>query len=103
MAAASTGVPAGNAGGRGATVDAYSEAFSVGVRHPGDQMLMYGSPPCSWSRSSMNTTAEPRAVGRRRASNAATLALAAGTSTSGSLMNWLQTTTGRRPVRHPDG
>ena len=25
------------------TVDAYAEAFSVGVRKPGDQMLMYGS------------------------------------------------------------
>lgn len=74
------------------TVDAYSEAFSVGVRHPGDQMLMYGSTmflvqvideyfhdPTLW------TTA---GVERR------TLALAAGTSTAGSLVSWLQTVTG---------
>ena len=37
-----TGVPAGTPVAAG-TVDAYSEAFSVGVRRPGDQMLMYGS------------------------------------------------------------
>ena len=37
-----TDIPAGTPVVAG-TVDAYSEAFSVGVRHPGDQMLMYGS------------------------------------------------------------
>ena len=41
-AAAATGVPRGTPVVAG-TVDAYSEAFSVGVRQPGDQMLMYGS------------------------------------------------------------
>src|ERR1700712_1362435 len=41
-ASAATGVPAGTPLAAG-TVDAYSEAFSVGVRRPGDQMLMYGS------------------------------------------------------------
>jgi xylulokinase len=74
------------------TVDAYSEAFSVGVRNPGDLMLMYGSTmflvqiideyytdPALWT----TTGVEPR-----------TLALAAGTSTAGSLINWLQTITG---------
>jgi xylulokinase len=74
------------------TVDAYSEAFSVGVREPGDQMLMYGSTmflvqiineyhsdPTLW------TTA-----GVERGS----LALAAGTSTAGSLIGWLQGVTG---------
>jgi xylulokinase len=93
-AAGATGVPAGTPVIAG-TVDAYSEAFSVGVRNPGDQMLMYGSTmflvqiideyhsdPALW------TTA---GVERR------TLALAAGTSTSGSLMNWLQTITGGAP------
>jgi len=40
-AAEATGVPAGTPVSAG-TVDAYSEAFSVGVRKPGDQMLMYG-------------------------------------------------------------
>src|SRR5689334_7169296 len=41
-AASATGIPVGTPIMAG-TVDAYAEAFSVGVRHPGDQMLMYGS------------------------------------------------------------
>ncbi|MGZ6777864.1 MAG: FGGY family carbohydrate kinase, partial [Mycobacterium sp.] len=41
-AAEVTGIPVGTPVIAG-TVDAYAEAFSVGVRHPGDQMLMYGS------------------------------------------------------------
>ncbi|MFB1297019.1 FGGY-family carbohydrate kinase [Mycobacterium sp. pW049] len=90
-AAAVTGVPAGTPVAAG-TVDAYSEAFSVGVRRPGDQMLMYGSTmflvqiigeyhsdPTLW------TTAGPER---------GSLALAAGTSTAGSLIGWLQGVTG---------
>ena len=83
------------------TVDAYAEAFSVGVRNPGDQMLMYGSTmflvqiideyhsdPALW------TTA-----GIERGS----LALAAGTSTAGSMIGWLQTVTGGAPLDDADG
>jgi xylulokinase len=90
-ASASTGVPVGTPVIAG-TVDAYSEAFSVGVRQPGDLMLMYGSTmflvqiidafhsdPALW------TTA---GVEQR------TLALAAGTSTAGSMISWLRTLTG---------
>ncbi|SEH76669.1 xylulokinase [Mycolicibacterium rutilum] len=90
-AAAATGVPAGTPVAAGA-VDAYSEAFSVGVRAPGDQMLMYGSTmfivqvideyysdPALWIT-----------AGVERGS----LALAAGTSTAGSMISWLQTVTG---------
>jgi xylulokinase len=90
-AADATGIPVGTPIAAG-TVDAYAEAFSVGVRHPGDQMLMYGSTmflvqiidnyysdPVLW------TTA-----GVERES----LALAAGTSTAGSLIGWLQSVTG---------
>lgn len=90
-AAADTGVPRGTPVVAG-TIDAYAEAFSVGVRSPGDQMLMYGSTmflvqiideyhsdPALW------TTA-----GIERGS----LALAAGTSTAGSMIRWLQTITG---------
>ena len=90
-AAAATGIPKGTPVVAG-TVDAYAEAFSVGVRAPGDQMLMYGSTmflvqiidsyhsdPALW------TTA-----GIERGS----LALAAGTSTAGSMIGWLQTVTG---------
>ncbi|MCP9276006.1 FGGY-family carbohydrate kinase [Mycolicibacterium arenosum] len=94
QAARETGIPAGTPVVAG-TVDAYSEAFSVGVRNPGDQMLMYGSTmflvqviddyhsdPTLW------TTA-----GVERGS----LALAAGTSTAGSLIGWLQNVTGGAP------
>ncbi|WP_099040330.1 FGGY-family carbohydrate kinase [Mycobacterium neglectum] len=90
-AADATGLPVGTPVAAGA-VDAFSEAFSVGVRRPGDQMLMYGSTmflvqlideyhsdPALW------TTA-----GVERGS----LALAAGTSTAGSLIAWLQSVTG---------
>jgi xylulokinase len=90
-AAEATGVPAGTPVSA-RTVDAYSEAFSVGVRKPGDQMFMYGSTmflvqiidayhsdPTLWT-----TTGVERG----------SLALAAGTSTAGSLIGWLQGVTG---------
>jgi xylulokinase len=90
-ASEATGVPAGTPVAAG-TVDAYSEAFSVGVRQPGDQMLMYGSTmflvqiideyysdPTLWTTAGV----DPRSM-----------ALAAGTSTAGSLIGWLQTVTG---------
>ncbi len=90
-AAEATGVPAGTPVAAG-TVDAYSEAFSVGVRRPGDQMLMYGSTmflvqiideyhsdPTLWTTAGIEHNS---------------LALAAGTSTAGSLIAWLQKVTG---------
>ena len=86
-----TGVPAGTPVAAG-TVDAYSEAFSVGVRQPGDQMLMYGSTmflvqiideyhsdPALWATAGVEQHSR---------------ALAAGTSTAGSLIGWLQKVTG---------
>lgn len=94
-AAAATGVPRGTPVVAG-TVDAYAEAFSVGVRNTGDQMLMYGSTmflvqiidqyhsdPALW------TTA-----GIERGS----LALTAGTSTAGTMIGWLQSVTGGAPL-----
>jgi xylulokinase len=90
-AAEATGVPVGTPVSAG-TVDAYSEAFSVGVRQPGDQMLMYGSTmflvqiideyhsdPTLWTTTGVDHNS---------------LALAAGTSTAGSLIAWLQKVTG---------
>ncbi|MGZ5378288.1 MAG: FGGY-family carbohydrate kinase [Mycobacterium sp.] len=90
-AAAETGVPAGTPVAAG-TVDAYSEAFSVGVRRPGDQMMMYGSTmflvqiideyhsdPTLWATAGVEQQSR---------------ALAAGTSTAGSLIGWLQKVTG---------
>jgi xylulokinase len=93
-AAAATGVPMGTPVVAG-TVDAYAEAFSVGVRKPGDRMLMYGSTmflvqivdayfsdPVLWTTAGVEHES---------------LALAAGTSTAGSLIGWLQTVTGGAP------
>jgi xylulokinase len=90
-AATATGIPVGTPVTAG-TVDAYSEAFSVGVRRPGDQMLMYGSTmflvqiideyysdPTLWTTAGVDHQS---------------LALAAGTSTAGSLIGWLQSVTG---------
>ncbi len=77
------------------TVDAWAEAFSAGVRRPGDLMLMYGSTmffvqvleqyrshPLLWTTAGV----EP---GSRT--------LAAGMSTSGSLTGWVSELTGRTP------
>jgi xylulokinase len=93
-AAAETGIPAGTPVSPG-TVDAWAEAFSAGVRRPGDLMLMYGSTMFFVEvlesyrvRSKLWTTAgvEP---GQHT--------LAAGMSTSGSLMTWMQDLTGGAP------
>lgn len=93
-AAAETGLPEGLPVTAG-TVDAWAEAFSAGVRQPGDLMLMYGSTmffvqqlsglrshPLLWTTNGV----EPD-----------TYTLAAGMSTSGSLTTWLQELTGGVP------
>jgi xylulokinase len=77
------------------TVDAWSEAFSGGVREPGDLMLMYGS--------TMFFVQELSAVARHpQLWNTAGIApgskcLAAGMSTSGSLTSWVQSLVGDVP------
>jgi xylulokinase len=94
-AAAATGLPVGTPVVAG-TVDAYAEAFSVGVRHPGDLMLMYGSTmflvqvidryhpdPTLWTTTGVERNSR---------------ALAAGTSTAGTLIGWLQGVTGDAPL-----
>lgn len=93
-AAVATGIPAGTPVCAG-TVDAWAEAFSAGVRQPGDLMLMYGSTmffvqvlpelrshPMLWT----TTGVDP-----------GTYTLAAGMATSGSLTAWLQQLTGNVP------
>jgi xylulokinase len=90
-AAAATGLPAGTPVAAG-TVDAWAEAFSAGVRRPGDLMLMYGSTmffvqvlphlrshPMLWSTAGI----EPGSY-----------TLAAGMATSGSLTAWVRELTG---------
>jgi xylulokinase len=90
-AATATGVRAGTPVIAG-TVDAYAEAFSVGVRKPGDQMLMYGS--TMFLVQIIDTYFSDPALWTTAGVERETLALAAGTSTAGSLVGWLQTITG---------
>ncbi len=91
QAAAATGIPAGTPVVAG-TMDVNAEAFSVGVRDPGDQMIMYGSTmyllqvladyyvhPGLWT----TVGVEP---GRH--------ALAGGTATAGSMTTWLKSLLG---------
>lgn len=85
--AAATGLPVGTPVMAG-TIDAFAEAFSVGVRQPGHLMIMYGSTmfcaqvlsdyqahPDLWT----TTGVEP-----------GTLALAGGTATAGIMTAWLR-------------
>jgi len=91
VAARATGLPVGTPVVAG-TVDAWAEAFSAGVRQPGDLMLMYGSTmffvqvlrelrvhPMLWTTAGV----EPGSY-----------TLAAGMATSGSLTEWLRELTG---------
>lgn len=93
-AADETGLPAGTPVCAG-TVDAWAEAFSVGVRRPGDLMLMYGSTmffvqvlpdlrthPLLWTTSGADS---------------GSYTLAAGMTTSGLLTEWVQRLTGNVP------
>lgn len=93
-AAEQTGLPEGLPVAAG-TVDAWAEAFSAGVRQPGDLMLMYGSTmffvqqlselrthPLLWTTNGV----EPGSY-----------TLAAGMATSGSLTTWLRELVGGAP------
>jgi xylulokinase len=94
QAAEETGLPLGTRVSAG-TVDAWAEAYSAGVRNPGDLMLMYGSTmffvqvlpelrtsPLLWTTAGV----EPF-----------THTFAAGMATSGSLTAWVQELTGGIP------
>lgn len=93
-AAAETLLPEGTPVCAG-TVDAWAEAFSAGVRRPGDLMLMYGStmffvqvlPQISRHPQLWTTAAFEPGV----------LTLAAGMATSGLLTSWVQELTGGAP------
>lgn len=89
-----TGLPLGTPVVAG-TVDAYAEAFSVGVRHPGDLMLMYGS--TMFLVQVLADYHTNSALWTTTGVQEGTYALAAGTSTAGSLTTWLQTLTGGAP------
>jgi xylulokinase len=90
-AAEKTGLPAGIPVGVG-TVDAWSEAVSIGVRNPGDLMLMYGSTMVTFevleeARPSPNLWS---AAGPFAGTNA----LVGGMSTSGTLTSWVKDLSG---------
>jgi xylulokinase len=93
-AAKETGIPAGTPVATG-TIDAWSEALSVGVCEPGDMMLMYGT-----TMFLVEILSEARA--HPRLWNTAgvfpgTQSLAAGMATSGALTAWLRQISGDLP------
>ncbi|CAN5872536.1 FGGY-family carbohydrate kinase [soil metagenome] len=86
-AAEATGLPAGIPVATG-TVDAWSEAASIGVREPGDLMVMYGTTALAMEivedplpSSNLWSTAGPLA---------GTNVLAGGMATSGALTDWIK-------------
>lgn len=93
-AAQETGLPVGTPVCAG-TVDAWAEAFSGGVRAPGDLMLMYGS-TMFFVQELVALAPHPQlwnTVGVQPGSKC----LAAGMSTSGSLTSWVQELVGDVP------
>ncbi len=93
-AAQATGLPVGTPVSIG-TVDAWAEAFSAGVRHPGDLMLMYGS--TMFFVQVLNTLRSHPMLWTTAGVEPGSHTLAAGMSTSGSLTGWLQQLTGGAP------
>ena len=90
-AAAATGIPAGTPVAAG-TIDAWAEAFSVGVRRPGDLMLMYGS-TMFLVRVAEDLAPHPGLWGTAGV-EPGTRTAAAGMATSGALTEWLRDLTG---------
>jgi xylulokinase len=86
-AARETGLPPGLPVTAG-TVDAWAEAASVGVREPGDTMVMYGT-----TMFLIQVLADPRphpGLWTTRGAFPDTYTLAAGMATSGSITDWLR-------------
>ena len=90
-AAEATGLPVGTPVCAG-TVDAWAEAFSAGVRRPGDLMLMYGS-TMFFVQVLAELTSHPE-LWTTSGVEPDTYTLAAGMATSGSLTSWVQELTG---------
>ncbi len=93
-AAEQTGLRAGTPVSAG-TVDAWSEAFSVGVRRPGELMMMYGS-----TAFFVNVMAELHSdpvLWTTAGTEPGTYTFAAGTSAAGLLTGWIRAITGNPP------
>ena len=83
----STGIPIGTPVIAG-TIDAWAEAASVGVRAPGDLMLMYGSTMFLISVS--NERSPVSHLWNTRGVDPGSLTVAAGTATAGSVVDWVR-------------
>lgn len=90
-AAVETGIPEGTPVSAG-TVDAWAEAFSAGVRHPGDLMLMYGS--TLFFVQILNAFRTHPKLWTTAGTEHGRYTMAAGMSTSGSLTTWVQELSG---------
>jgi xylulokinase len=86
-AALETGLPEGTPVVAG-TVDAWAEAFSVGVRRPGDLMLMYGS--TMFFVQVVETANRDPLLWSTQGVERGSRSLAAGMATSGSLTQWVR-------------
>lgn len=93
-AAAETGLAVGTPVCAGA-VDAWAEAFSVGVRAPGDLMLMYGS--TVFLVQVLDALSAHRGLWTTAGIEDGPYTLAAGMATSGSLTDWVQELVGDVP------
>jgi xylulokinase len=85
-AASETGLPAGIPVTAG-TIDAWSEALAVGVRAPGEAMLMYGS--TMFLVAGVDRPVRSPSFWATAGSLPGTWCLAGGLATSGSLVGWL--------------
>jgi xylulokinase len=94
-AAEATGLPAGTPVVAG-TIDAMAEAVSCGVHEVGDLMLMYGS-TMFFMQVLDRPVAHPLLWGTTGC-DPATVIAAAGTSTAGSLLEWLRDLVGDPPI-----
>ncbi|MGW7680494.1 FGGY-family carbohydrate kinase [Kribbella sp. NPDC054772] len=93
-AAAATGLTVGTPVVAG-TVDAWAEAFSVGVRRPGDLMVMYGS--TMFFVQVLEAPTSVRGLWTASGVEPGSHTLAAGMATSGTVTTWLQELTGGAP------
>jgi xylulokinase len=93
-AAKATGIPQGVPVCAG-TVDAWAEALSAGVRRPGDLLLMYGS--TMFFVKVIDDFAVHDKLWTTAGVEPGTLTVAAGMSTSGSLLEWMQRLFGNVP------
>jgi xylulokinase len=93
-AAEATGIPAGTPVAAG-TIDAWAEAASVGVRRPGDLMLMYGS--TMFLILVLDQPLTDRRLWGTVGLDPGTANLAGGMATSGSMTAWLREVAGGVP------